>query len=80
VAQLKGTGLVKGPIRSGFTTLPSGRALTLSYVLRVSGNLVSTTQFVLLRGGVTTTLTFSARPGTLPAATIRRSARSFRLG
>jgi hypothetical protein len=76
VAQLKGSGIVKGPIRTGFTTLPSGRALTLSYLLRVGSNVVATRQFVLVHGGLATTLTFSARPGALSAATIRRSARS----
>jgi hypothetical protein len=80
VAQLEATGIVKGPIKTGFTTLPSGRALTLKYVLIVNGRLVATTQFVLIRAGVSTALTYSARPGSLAEATIRRSARSLRLG
>jgi len=80
VAQLKATGIVRGPIRTGYTTLPSGRALTLRYVLQVGGKLVATSQFVLIRGGVSTALTYSSRPGALSEATIQRSARSLELG
>jgi hypothetical protein len=79
VAQLRASGIVSGSIRTGYTTLPSGRALTLRYALKVGGELVSTTQFVLIRAGVSTALTYSSRPRALPDATIQRSARSLRL-
>src|SRR5919197_5280944 len=69
IAQLKGLHLVVGPIHATYVRLPAGRALKLVYHARYSQTMpaLAETQFILLRAGQESVLTYT----TLPSAEAR---------
>jgi hypothetical protein len=82
VAGLRSTGVVKGAVHSKYVTLPAGKAVSLQYEARFNTTTptVSLQQYLLLRGGKVTVLTYTTLPklrGTY-AAVFARSVRSFR--
>jgi hypothetical protein len=82
VAGLEGLRVAVGRVRSSYVQLPAGRAVRFVYHAhyRAGGPLVALTQFLLVRRGQETVLTYT----TLPVAeatyrtTFERSARSLR--
>jgi hypothetical protein len=82
VAQLKSTGILAGPLHAGYTTLPAGKAVELRYHARYGAGMpeVALLQLVLVHGGKTTVLTYTALPKLEGAyePVFLRSARSFR--
>lgn len=82
VAALRSTGVVKGAIHSSYVTLPAGRCASIHYLARFSTTTpeVAIQQFMFLRGGKVTVLTYTTLPklrGTY-AAVFARSVHSFR--
>jgi hypothetical protein len=82
VAQLKSLGVVIGNISSSYVTLPAGKAVKLLYRARYSSTspTVSLLQYLFLRNGVSTVITFTTLPslrGTY-GSVFARSANSFR--
>jgi hypothetical protein len=82
VAQLKSAGVVIGAVASSYVTLPAGEALRLSYRARfaVGNPIVATLQFVFLRSGKATVITYTTLPKLQShyGSTFARSAHSFR--
>ena len=82
VAELKATGLVRGPIRTSSVRLPAGPAMELRYQEQVSSTspTVLLEQFLFVRNGTATALSYATLPklasSQLPV--FLRSARSFR--
>jgi hypothetical protein len=82
VGQLKATGLLTGPLRTSYVTLPAGKAVAFRYHARYGAAMpeVAQTQFLLVHDGKATVLTFTTLPK-LEAAyrpLFARSAQSFR--
>jgi hypothetical protein len=82
VAGLRSTGVVKGALHSGYVTLPAGKAVSLRYQARFGATTptVALQQFLFVRGGKVTVLTYTTLPKLRGAydAVFARSARSFR--
>jgi hypothetical protein len=82
VAQLKSAGIVVGPVASSYVPLPAGKALRLAYRARfaVGSPVVATLQFVFLRAGKATVITYTTLPKLQShfGSTFARSAHSFR--
>jgi hypothetical protein len=82
IAQLKSAGVVVGSIASSYVKLPAGKALRLSYRARfaVGNPVVATLQFVFLRSGKATVITYTTLPKLQShyGAAFARSAHSFR--
>jgi hypothetical protein len=82
MTELRSSGVVKGAIHASYVTLPAGKALSLAYQAQFSTTTptVALQQFMLVRGGKLTVLTYTTLPklrGTY-AAVFTRSARTFR--
>lgn len=82
LAQLKAAGVLVGAVQSRYVTLPAGKALRLSYRARFAAGspVVASLQFVFVRAGKGTVLTYTTLPKLQShyAATFSRSARSLR--
>jgi hypothetical protein len=82
IAQLKGAGVLVGSVQSRYVTLPAGKALRLSYRARfvVGSPVVATLQFILVRTGKVTVLTYTTLPKLQShyAGSFARSARTLR--
>jgi hypothetical protein len=82
IAQLKSAGVVVGSVASSYVKLPAGKALRLSYRARfaVGNPVVATLQFVFLRAGKATVITYTTLPKLQShyGAAFARSAHSFR--
>jgi hypothetical protein len=82
IAQLKSAGVVVGSVASSYLKLPAGKALRLSYRARfdVGSAVVATLQFVFLRAGKATVITYTTLPKLQShyGAAFARSAHSFR--
>ena len=82
IAGIEGTGVVVGPLRSSLVRLPAGEALEIHYQARsgVAAPLIAQQQFVFVRDGYETVLTYStaAAAASQYAAMIRAGSRSFR--
>lgn len=82
IAQLESAGVVQGAVNSSYVTLPAGKSARLSYVARFSATapLVAIQQFVFVRAGLATVLTYTTLPKLRGAyaATFAQSAHSFR--
>lgn len=82
IAGIEGTGVVVGPLRSSLVRLPAGEALEIHYRARYGSTapLIAQQQFVFVRDGYETVLTYSAVAVAMSryAAAISTGARSFR--
>jgi hypothetical protein len=82
IAQLKSAGVVVGSIASSYLKLPAGKTLRLAYRARFAAGspLVATLQFIFLRGGKATVITYTTLPKLQShyGAAFARSAYSFR--
>jgi hypothetical protein len=82
IATLRSTGVVQGAIHSSYVTLPAGESASLSYNARFSQStpVVSVLQFMFLRAGKVTVVTYTTLPKLRKtyAGAFARSARSFR--
>jgi hypothetical protein len=80
--QLRATGLVTGGLTVSYASLPAGKAVELQYRARFSTSTpeVSLRQYIFVRDGVQTVLTYTSLPkrAAANAAAFLRSARSFR--
>jgi hypothetical protein len=82
VAQLESAGVVRGALHSSYVTLPAGKAAHFTYVAKFgpAAPLVAVQQFVFVRAGKATFLTYTTLPklrGTY-ATTFAQSAHSLR--
>ncbi len=82
VAGLKSPGVVRGAVHATYVTLPAGKAVSLQYQARFNTTTptVALQQFLFVRGGNVTVLTYTTLPklrGTYTSV-FARSARSFR--
>jgi hypothetical protein len=84
VAQLKASGFVAGDVSSSLYRLPAGQTLRLAYRAKYSASsrTVSILQFIFVRNGRETALTYTTLPALASKyrAAFLRSARSFRFG
>lgn len=84
VAQLNASGLLTSKLQSHYVTLPAGKAVELRYRARYGTTApeVSQLQFLLLRDGVATVLTYTTLPKLASAyePVFLRSAHSLRFG
>lgn len=82
VAELKGTGLVRGAVHAGYVTLPAGKAVELRYQERVGSTTptVMLDQFIFVRKGTATAISYATLPklASTERAVFLRSVRSFR--
>lgn len=82
VAQLESAGVVKGALQSSYVTLPAGKSARITYIARFSPTapLVAVQQFMFVRDGKATFLTYTALPKLRAAYSpiFAQSARSLR--